>query len=153
LQCGFSEKSFDVVYSAHVFEHLLDPMATLLEIRRIIKPGGILVIEVPQQFRSLRDRLRGCLVGITGDAGEGKVYRSPVSAIHHVYFFSPSTLRAMAQQAGFSTHKIQTYVKHHRQVIGDRPLGGYWLTELMHRIGALFGIGPIVLLWATPDPN
>ena len=147
--CDFPAESFDVIYSAHVFEHLLDPMGTLLEVRRLIKRDGILVIEVPYQFRSLRDRLRGYLVALTGGVGEGKVYTKLISSTHHVYFFSPRTLTAMVRRAGFSVRKIGTYERHHRQVIGDAPLGGYWLSEMMHRAGSMLGMGPIVLLWAT----
>jgi SAM-dependent methyltransferase len=149
--CAFREESFDVVYSAHVFEHLLDPLGTLVEARRVIKRNGILVIEVPNQFQSLRSGLRGCLAAITGPAGEGWVFRKPMCYIHHVYFFSPDTLNALVCRAGFSVMRMQTYEKHHRQVIGDAPLGGYWLTEMTHRIGAAFGRGPIVLLWAVAN--
>jgi len=147
--CGFSSGEFDVVYSAHVFEHLLDPMATLVEVRRIIKPSGLLVLEVPYQFHSLRDRLRRHLIALTGRTGQGRFYSPVFSAVHHVYFFSPRTLSAMVNKAGFSVLRVRTYEKHHGQVIGDAPLGGYWLAEWMHRTGAVFGIGPIILLTAT----
>jgi len=147
--CGFPSGEFDVIYSAHVFEHLLDPMATLVEVRRIIKPSGLLVLEVPYQFHSLRDRLRRRLIALTGRTGQGRFYSPVFSAVHHVYFFSPRTLSAMVNKAGFSVLRMRTYEKHHRQVIGDAPLGGYWLAEWMHRTGAVFGIGPIILLMAT----
>ena len=147
--CHFSMGEFDVVYSAHVFEHLLDPMATLVEVRRVLKPSGLLVLEVPYQFRSLRDRLRGCVMALTGPAGQGRFYSPVFSAVHHVYFFSPRTLSAMVRKAGFSVRRLQTYEKHHRQVIGDAPIGGYWLAEWMHRTGAALGIGPIIVLMAS----
>lgn len=149
--CGFPPGSFDVIYSAHVFEHLLDPMGTLVEVRRLIKRDGLLVIEVPYQFRSLRERLRGYLVALTGAVGEGKAYTKLISSTHHTYFFSPRTLTAMVRRAGFAVRSLGTYEKHHRQVIGDAPLGGYWLTEMMHRAGALLGLGPVILLWATTE--
>jgi SAM-dependent methyltransferase len=145
----FPKESFDVVYCAHVCEHLLDPMASLLEMRRVLKQGGVLLIEVPNQFRSLRDRLRRWAIRISGARGEGKLYTRYISSVHHVFFFSPKTLGAMVQQAGFSVSKVKTYENDHRQVIGDEPTGGYWLTEGMHRTGALFGMGPVVVLWAT----
>lgn len=145
----FPEEAFDVIYCAHVCEHLLDPMASVLEMRRILKRTGVLLIEVPNQFRSLRDRLRKWAIRIGGRRGEGKIYTRYISSLHHVFFFSPKTLTTMVRQAGFSVPKVKTYEKHHRQVIGDEPTGGYWLTEGMHRTGALFGAGPVVVLWAT----
>lgn len=40
----FDAESFDYIYSRAVFEHLSDPRGVLREIRRILKPGGAVVI-------------------------------------------------------------------------------------------------------------
>lgn len=40
----FDAESFDCIYSRAVFEHLSDPRGVLREIRRILKPGGAVVI-------------------------------------------------------------------------------------------------------------
>ena len=42
--------SFDAVQLSHVIEHLPDPVATLKECHRILKPGGSVVIDVPQTW-------------------------------------------------------------------------------------------------------
>lgn len=39
--------TFDLVGMFHVLEHLTDPVATFAEIRRAMKPGGTIVVEVP----------------------------------------------------------------------------------------------------------
>ncbi|HUU58174.1 MAG TPA: class I SAM-dependent methyltransferase [Phycisphaerae bacterium] len=39
--------TFDVVYSSHTLEHAHDPRAALLEMRRVAKPSGELVLVVP----------------------------------------------------------------------------------------------------------
>lgn len=44
---AFPDSSFDVVTLWDVFEHLHDPIATLAEIRRILRPDGKLVISIP----------------------------------------------------------------------------------------------------------
>lgn len=44
---GFPRHRFDAVVIWHVLEHLLDPQATLVEVGEILKPGGMLVIAVP----------------------------------------------------------------------------------------------------------
>ena len=45
-KCGFAGGSFDLVYSSACFEHLPDVNATLAEIDRVLKPGGLAEIEV-----------------------------------------------------------------------------------------------------------
>jgi SAM-dependent methyltransferase len=48
----FPEKSFDVVLFCEVIEHLQsDPVKVLLEIKRVLKPGGHLVLTTPNVSR------------------------------------------------------------------------------------------------------
>jgi SAM-dependent methyltransferase len=48
LRAGdFPAGSFDAVMMWHVWEHLPQPFQTLAEIRRILRPGGLLLLEVP----------------------------------------------------------------------------------------------------------
>jgi ubiquinone/menaquinone biosynthesis C-methylase UbiE len=42
---GLPPNSFDLVYCRYLLLHLPDPAACLLEMRRVLKPGGILVVE------------------------------------------------------------------------------------------------------------
>ena len=43
----FLENSFDAVYAIEVFEHLGSPFDAMAEIHRILKPGGLIVLSVP----------------------------------------------------------------------------------------------------------
>jgi len=44
----FPAESFDIVTSADVIEHLTDPRHHLQEIRRVLRPGGALVLTTPK---------------------------------------------------------------------------------------------------------
>jgi SAM-dependent methyltransferase len=45
----FADASFDIVFSQGVVEHFPDPTAMLLEQVRVLKPDGVLIINVPQR--------------------------------------------------------------------------------------------------------
>jgi SAM-dependent methyltransferase len=47
LEMPFAEDSFDLAVSLDVIEHLQDDLAALREFRRVIAPGGALLVTVP----------------------------------------------------------------------------------------------------------
>jgi SAM-dependent methyltransferase len=87
LAAGYPSDTFDVVTMWNVFEHLYDPVATLREIRRILRPTGLLVLAVPE-LDSLDAR-------IFGPAWKG--YDVP----RHLHTFSRATLKRMLAEGGF----------------------------------------------------
>lgn len=44
----FQDKSFDVVFSFEVLEHLMNPLWSLLECKRILKDGGTIFLTTPK---------------------------------------------------------------------------------------------------------
>jgi 2-polyprenyl-3-methyl-5-hydroxy-6-metoxy-1,4-benzoquinol methylase len=51
----FGEKRFDVVTLLNVLEHLSDPVKVLRDISRsVLLPGGVIVIEVPNEFNTFQ---------------------------------------------------------------------------------------------------
>lgn len=44
-----ADDSFDVIFFNHVLEHIPDDAAALREVRRILKPGGLLILGVPNE--------------------------------------------------------------------------------------------------------
>ncbi len=55
-EIGFPENYFDAVTMWHVLEHVHDPRVLLAEVSRILKPGGVLLVGVPN-FSGLEARV------------------------------------------------------------------------------------------------
>lgn len=83
------DASVDVVVMLHVIEHVPDPLGTLQEIFRVLKPGGHLVMETPR-YDTMMFRLLG------------KRERS-LACPGHIYFFTTETLKHAYERAGFRT--------------------------------------------------
>lgn len=103
--------SADVLVMLHVIEHLPDPLATLREIHRVLKPGGHLVLETPR-YDTLAFRLLG------------RRERS-LSCDGHLYFFTTATLRRACELAGFE------YVEHRH------PGRTLTLDRLVYNVGVM----------------
>ena len=89
---GIPDESYDVVIMNHVIEHLDNPLGTLREINRVLKPSGRLVLETPR-YDTLMFRLLG------------RRERS-INCIGHIYFFTTRTLKNLYEAAGFRTLQL-----------------------------------------------
>ena len=69
---AFDDASLDFVIANHLLEHLEDPIAGLLEFARVLKPGGVLYLGLPDQRQSFdREREPTTLEHLLRDHEEG----------------------------------------------------------------------------------
>jgi SAM-dependent methyltransferase len=85
---GFPDASFDVVTLWDTIEHLAAPKATLREVARIVRPGGLVVISTG----NVESRL----------ARRGLERWSLMAPPGHLFFFSPDTLGRLLRDCGFT---------------------------------------------------
>lgn len=119
----FRDGAFDVAICSDTFEHLVDPLGLLAEIRRVLRPGGRLLAHVPNEFswKSLRQVLRG----------DGIVNRDFFPGAEewdypHLRFFTHRGFRRMLERGGFVVEADAT------------SFGRGW----RRRLYPLFGSGP-----------
>jgi len=94
---AFPGGAFDALILMEVIEHLRDPRSMLKECRRVLKPGGILLVTTPN-FGSWTARLMG-----------GRWDSLSLTAMGgHVSFFHPGSIRLIAERTGLQTARIDT---------------------------------------------
>ena len=71
---GIADASLDFVISAHVIEHLRDPIGAIVSAIRVLKPGGIHLLVVPEMRRTFdRDRPETSVAHVLADFRDGGI--------------------------------------------------------------------------------
>lgn len=98
-EAGFTDSFFDVVTMTDVFEHVTHPKEILKEIRRILKPDGIIFIKVPNGLFNLFKLYWAKIVRRLNNYDVFDSYE-------HVVHYSQDTLRVMLEKSGFKPIKF-----------------------------------------------
>jgi SAM-dependent methyltransferase len=119
----FPDHSFDFVTLRHVFEHVSDPLATLAECRRILKPGGLLGLATPNG-RSL------------GSRWFGRFWRG-LTPPWHLHLFGPRSLRRVLQRADFRVVALRT-----------TAVSAHWIYPVSKQLReGIYGRAPVRFAW------
>lgn len=99
--------SFDVVLCTEVIEHIVESRAALAGIRRLLRPGGVLVLSTPQRFSPLEVCSKiAFLPGIITLVR--LVYREPILPTGHVNLMTAGEARRQLEEAGFTIREAHT---------------------------------------------
>jgi SAM-dependent methyltransferase len=107
------DASVDLITMNHVFEHLSSPIEFLSECSRMLKPGGLLVIAVPN-YDSWQSRF----------GGKGWFH---LDVPHHLFHFGASGLKSLMKRSGFEVRQV-------RNLDIEQGVFG-WLQTMLNRFG------------------
>lgn len=114
---------FDLILCTEVIEHIPGSAAGLREMRRLLRPGGVLVLSTPQKYSTMEMMCKIALLpGIIEIVR--MIYREPVVESTHCNLLTAGTCRRLITEAGL------TIVEHHK-------LAFYlpFIAELTGRVG------------------
>jgi SAM-dependent methyltransferase len=93
-EAGFPVGSFSVAHFSHLIEHVPDPRGFMAEVRRVLAPGGFVVVTTPNidgfQARLFREGWRSAIPD-------------------HLTLFSRRTLGRLLEESGFSVLRSVTW--------------------------------------------
>ena len=90
----YKDGTFDVVTLWDVIEHTLNPREMLEHCRRLLKPGGVLVVNYPDIGSSIARAL-----------GRRWLFLTSV----HLYYFDRTTIQRMLTTTGFSVERLRPH--------------------------------------------
>lgn len=90
----FEDASFELVWASEVIEHVADTARWLSEVRRVLKPGGRLLVTTPNH-----GRLRLVLEGIERLA-------PPLG--DHLHLYTGAALRLLLEEFGFGEVRVRS---------------------------------------------
>ncbi len=93
------KNTYDFICSSHLFEHIADPITHLEEIRISLKKDGVLFMEVPNEYKIVKNFLR-----------------PKASFLGHLYYYSPQSLERILEDNGFEILNISTCGKNVNEI-------------------------------------
>ncbi|HWA91630.1 MAG TPA: class I SAM-dependent methyltransferase [Rhizomicrobium sp.] len=110
---------FDVVHLNNVLEHIPDPIALLSLARGLLEPGGLVCVNVPNDFSPFQ-------LAADAAAGTGEWWLAPP---HHLNYFDFDSLSALLERLGFdalertTSFPMEAFVMMGENYVGDGALG------------------------------
>jgi 2-polyprenyl-3-methyl-5-hydroxy-6-metoxy-1,4-benzoquinol methylase len=141
LESNLEQNQFHFIRLRDVIEHLPNPYAVLVEVEKLLAPGGIGLIVTPNEA-GLPNQIRLLL-------GMKRKLVASVAPPHHLHGFTPKTLKRIIERSGLQTIEVKTttpvnslYVTaSNMQSAGNKPFVLIW------RVARAIGRGSVLIAW------
>jgi SAM-dependent methyltransferase len=107
LACLPGERAVDVIAIWNAFDQLVDPRGTLLAAQRLLRPGGSIVLRVPNGafYAAMRPHLRSPMPPVRAIARE-LLAQNNLLSFPYRWGFSPESLTRLLRETGFERERI-----------------------------------------------
>jgi len=124
LKTNFIADCFDIVLCNHVLEHIEKDFEVLVNINRLLKPGGLLILGTPNEGAWMWQL-------------DYKIIEPWIlKTIDHVHFYTAKSLSELVQRAGFKIEEIKYMGWGLPHTVIDALLRQYkWIDDLFEIIG------------------
>jgi SAM-dependent methyltransferase len=144
---GYADNSFDAVVMGGIIEHLYDPVGTLREVRRVLRPGGLFYFDAPNEdglymsIGNLYMRVRG---------RDWVVVTAPTFPPYHVQGFNRHSLATLLDKTGFKLLDLTVGGGVCEQVgaASLRKTLEFAVARMANAIGKALGRGSYMSIWA-----
>ncbi len=143
----FPSDHFDAILMSGIIEHLYDPHATLQEVSRVLKPGGWLWLDAPNEA-SLYSAIGNLYMGIRRKSAV--LVTAPTFAPFHVQGFSPQSIGHLLRRSELDLKDITTggYVFQQTGQYSLRKQFEYCVARLINWLGTKVRRGTYMTAWA-----
>jgi ubiquinone/menaquinone biosynthesis C-methylase UbiE len=105
-EMNYPDNYFDAITMNAILEHLYDPYATLKEVYRVLKPGGLFWFDAPNED-GLYMRMGNFYMKAQGR--DWVVTLAPTFSPYHVQGFNPRSLRHLIARVGFEVESFRMH--------------------------------------------
>lgn len=143
----FKSESFDAVAMSGIIEHLYEPLEILNEINRILRPGGWLWFDAPNED-GLYMRVGNAYMRLLGR--DWVVSLAPTFPPYHVQGFNAESIRRIIQLSDFDLKDFRIHGEICTQTGKStiRKSIEFYAAKFVNQIGNYLGMGSYMVVWA-----